>query len=86
MLAFVFAIGMVAFTAPEITEESEVQSDYILLENNSWRAIPEQNCQGNAQTCKVQLGIDGPVYDVYDEMDSSTLKFATGQHEPEIIY
>lgn len=84
MLAFVFAIGM-AFTSPEKGEEAVIQSDYVLLEDNSWRAIPEQNCQGNVETCKVQFGTNGPIYEVYDEMDIQTLKLAPAGHQPTII-
>lgn len=73
MLAMIFAIGM-AFAAidPE-PEPKELTNDYVLIDG-SWEAIPEQECNRGQFTCQVQIGENGPVYDVYDEMDESTLK------------
>ena len=83
MLAIIFAIG-VAFTAPENTEEPQVQAfDYILVDG-SWEAIPEQNCPIGGKTCRVQLGVGGPIYDVYDLMSTSSLKKNTTD-EPRVI-
>lgn len=84
MLAFIFAIGM-AFATAEPKPEAKIQSDYVHLGNNNWQEIPEQDCQGIAQTCKVRFGVGGPVYDVYDEMSLTTLKLAPTDHQPAII-
>lgn len=68
MLVFVCAIGM-AFTTTDLKEEPKEQAfDYILV-NGSWEAIDEQeDCLGTGNNCQVQLGANGPVYDLYDEM------------------
>ena len=75
MLAFVFAIG-VAFATVDLNPEPEpkiLANDYVLV-NGSWKAIPEQNCEGGLKNCRVQFGVDGPIYEVYDLMNTSTLK------------
>lgn len=83
MLAIIFAIG-VAFTAPEAQEEPPVQAyDYILV-NGSWRAVAEQNCSGTQFTCQVQLGTNGQVYDLYDEMNDPLPK-GSSTEDPIII-
>lgn len=83
MLAIIFAIG-VAFTSPEHTEEPTVESfDYILV-NGSWRSIAEQSCEGEGYDCTVQLGQNGQIYPVYDEMNTGTLK-ESGTENPTII-
>lgn len=65
MLVFVCAIGM-AFTTADLKEEPKVAYDYI-LDNGTWQAVPEQDCQGEGQVCTVQMGQNGPVYELYDE-------------------
>lgn len=75
MLAFIFAIGLTFATAnPESEPEpKELANDYLLI-NGSWEAIPEQDCSYGQFTCQVEIGEGGPVYEVYDEMDETTLK------------
>jgi len=83
MLAFVFAIG-VAFTAPEMTEEPTVlNNDYILV-NGTWKTIAEQDCIEGNFSCRVQLGVNGLVYEVYDLKDISTLKMSSAE-KPTVI-
>jgi len=48
-------------------------NDYVFA-NGNWRAVPEQNCTSGTVTCRVQFGGNGPIYDLYDEMDLSTKK------------
>lgn len=68
MMAFIFAISM-AFAAVDLKPEPvALANDYVLM-NGSWEAIPEQNCNSGNETCRVQFGTDGPVYDVYDEIN-----------------
>lgn len=83
MLAFIFAIGM-AFTEPEHTVDPQVQVYDYILDNGTWRAVPEQNCQGIGDFCRVQLGTNGPVYDLYDEMGDPEPK-PSGSGDPIII-
>ena len=83
MLVLVCAIGM-AFTTTDLKEEPKVQAlDYILV-NGSWQAIDEQNCTGEGYTCQVQYGANGPVFDVYDEMNDTEPK-PNGTDDPIII-
>lgn len=75
MLAFVLAIGL---SFANLASATEVQtemfaSDYV-YDNGNWQAIPEQICKGGNQVCRVRFGINGPIYEVYDEMDLSTKK------------
>ncbi|WP_231563257.1 DUF6520 family protein [Salegentibacter sp. Hel_I_6] len=73
MLAFICAIGM-AFATTNLEPEIKVQNnDYVLIDG-SWEIIPEQNCEQGSNTCRVQFGQGGPIYDVYDEMDLQTKK------------
>lgn len=84
MLAIVFAIG-VAFTAPEHTEEPEVQAfDYYLVDGN-WVAVEEQNCTGAGGACRVQVGTGGPIYELYDEMNDPEPKPASVGSRPILI-
>lgn len=74
-MALLVVLGM-SFTS--LGSETEVQpeavaNDYV-YDNGNWRAIPEQNCTGGTQTCQVQFGTNGPIYDLYDEMDLATKK------------
>ncbi|WP_373059478.1 DUF6520 family protein [Zunongwangia sp. H14] len=83
MLAIVFAIGM-AFATVDVKPEPKLQvQDFIIL-NGSWQAIPEQDCEPGDETCRVKLGDSGLVYDVYDQMDQSTLKSSTSEN-PNVI-
>lgn len=79
VLAMIFAIGM-SFTTVNDTDAN----DYILLEDDSWRPIGEQPCTPGFHTCRVQDGVDGEKYDVYDEMDQGTKKTSTSE-DPFII-
>ncbi|SDR68399.1 hypothetical protein SAMN04487764_0237 [Gillisia sp. Hel1_33_143] len=73
MMAFIFAIGL-AFANVDMKTEPVVETqDYVFI-NGSWEGIPEQNCAQGSATCRVQFGQGGPIYDVYDEMNLSTLK------------
>lgn len=74
-MALLVVLGM-SFTS--LGSETEVQleavaNDYV-LDNGNWRAVPEQNCTGGTQTCQVQFGANGPIYDLYDEMDLASKK------------
>ena len=83
MLAMIFAIGMsFAGITPE-PESKALANDYVLI-NGSWEAIPEQSCADGRETCRVQFGENGPVYDVYDEMNTSSLKI-NGTGIPTVI-
>lgn len=80
-LFFIPAVALLAVLGMSFTNlasANKVQpklfaSDYIFA-NGNWQAVPEQNCTGGKQTCRVQFGTDGPIYDLYDEMDISTKK------------
>jgi type 1 fimbria pilin len=74
LMAFIFAIGL-TFAAvnpePEIKDQA---NDYLLI-NGEWEEIAEQPCSTTGpEECRVRLGENGPVYPVYDQMDTSTLK------------
>ena len=73
MLAIIFAIGLTFASVSPKTDPNVQANDYVLI-NGNWRAIDETPCQAGDETCRVQFGENGPVYDVYDEMDTSTLK------------
>lgn len=85
MLVFICAIGM-AFTATDLKEEPNKQAfDYIIV-NGSWEAVSEQeDCLGTGDFCRVQLGNNGPVYDLYDEMGDDEPKPSSTTTEPIII-
>jgi len=73
-MALLVVLGMSFTTFGSETEEQPAAvSDYV-YDNGNWQAIPEQNCTGGNQTCRVQFGTDGPIYELYDEMDLSTKK------------
>ncbi|WBL22327.1 DUF6520 family protein [Zunongwangia sp. HRR-M8] len=85
MLAFICAIGM-AFATVDLKPdpEPEMQAmDYILLDGE-WEAIPEQNCQGTDDICRVQLGANGPVFEVFDELGDNNAK-PSGEGTPQVI-
>ncbi|WP_300439149.1 DUF6520 family protein [Christiangramia sp.] len=84
-LSLLVVLGM-SFTNFDNEDEKKIEttaSDYV-LNNGTWQAIPEQNCNQGNETCRVQFGEGGPVFDVYDEMDLSTLK-ESPVPEPTII-
>ena len=81
-LAFVSTIGM-SFTTVNTKEQA---SDYIRV-NNSWLEIDEQNCsnqEDDPYTCQVSTSVNGPTFDVYDEMDLDTRKTSVSEN-PNII-
>lgn len=79
MLAFVFAIG-VAFTSPDIKEEPTVQAyDYYFV-NGSWEAVPQQNCSGTKFICRIQMGTNGPIYELYDEENDTSPKRSSSEN------
>jgi len=85
MMAIIFAIGL-TFASVNSEPKPEVQTtDFIYLGNDNWQPIPEQQCQGTEENCRVQVGAGGPVYDVYDEMDLSTAKLSPADQVPTII-
>ncbi|TDN89195.1 hypothetical protein DET49_107111 [Salegentibacter sp. 24] len=85
MMAIIFAIGL-TFANVNSEPMPEVQtSDFIYLGNDNWQPIPEQGCEGTAENCQVQIGAGGPVYDVYDEMDLSTVKLSPPGQDPTVI-
>jgi len=73
MMAIIFAIGMTFASVDFKNEPVNQAQDYVLI-SGSWQGIPEQNCPPGQNTCRVQFGQGGPIYDVYDEMDVNTLK------------
>jgi hypothetical protein len=80
IMALLVVLGM-SFTSFESETEEQpeiVASDYI-LNNGNWRPIPEQACANGPYTCKVQFGVSGQPFAVYDEMDLQTLKDSDSQ-------
>lgn len=73
MMAMIFAIGLTFATTGPQPGTSDQANDYILI-SGQWEEIAEQSCATGQETCRVQLGANGPVYPVYDEMDTRTLK------------
>ncbi|CAL66353.1 DUF6520 family protein [Christiangramia forsetii] len=86
IMALLVVLGM-SFTnlGSEIEEQPEIVANDYVYDNGNWRAIPEQQCTGGTETCKVQFGQDGPVYDLYDEMSLNSLKESSVDGEPIII-
>jgi hypothetical protein len=74
-MALLVVLGMsFTDTGSETDGQTEIiASDYVQI-NGNWRAVPEQNCTGGTETCQVQFGANGPIYDLYDEMDLNSLK------------
>lgn len=78
VLAAIFAIGM-SFTPINSA------LDYVQLQDGSWEPIEEVNCGLDLNIkCRVQFGVGGPTYQVYDEMNLSTAKEGDRQ-DPIII-
>lgn len=75
VMALLVVFGMSFTNLESETEEQPeiVASDYV-YDNGNWQPIPEQNCTGGSRTCRVQFGTNGPIYDLYDEMDLATKK------------
>lgn len=74
-MALLVALG-ISFTTfgSETEKQPEVVANDYILDNGTWRAVPEQNCSGGTKTCQVRFGTNGPIYDLYDEMNLSTKK------------
>ena len=83
MLAFIFAIGM-AFATTDLKAEPEVQALDYYQENGIWKSVPEQNCQGTKYICEVQIGVNGPIYPLFDEMNDELPK-RSGTKTPFIV-
>ena len=83
MLAFIFAIGM-AFATTELKEEPKVQAFDYYEENGVWKSVPEQNCQGTRYVCQVQIGENGLIFPLYDEMNDDSPK-RSSTPEPFIV-
>ena len=73
MAIFVLGISFTNLASATEVQPEVFANDYVYV-NGNWIAIPEQNCSGGKETCRVQFGIDGPIYDVYDEEDLITKK------------
>ena len=85
MMAFIFAIGM-AFATVDLKPDAEpaMQAmDYILV-NGEWEAIPEEDCEGTGFDCRVQLGTNGPIYEVFDEPGDNESK-KSSSNRPRVI-
>lgn len=80
MTAFFFAVLM-SFTP---LEKDDVQGTDFIRQNGTWKTINEVNCANGPRTCRVQFGQDGPVYEVYDEMNLNSLK-PSASEEPILI-
>lgn len=76
VLAAIFAIGMSFTTVKDVTNPSQ---DYILQNGNFMPVGSELNCGTGSKVCQVQFEQNGPVYDVYDAENTSTLKRGAGQ-------
>ena len=85
-MALLVVLGM-SFTTlvSETDPEPNVQAQDYVLVNGNWQAIPEQACTGGDATCRVQFGEEGPIYDLYDEMDVNTRKDDSVDGEPILI-
>lgn len=74
-MALLVVLGMSFTNLAGATEvQPEVFANDYVYDNGNWQAIPEQICKGGNEVCRVQFGTDGPIYEVYDEMDLSTKK------------
>ena len=85
MLVFIFAIGLTFASVKSETKPDIQSTDFIYLGNNNWQEIPEQECQGTEENCRVQIGEGGPVFNVYDEMDLNTEKLSPPDQDPTVI-
>lgn len=84
MMAMIFAIGLTFATVNTEPEPELLANDYILV-GSSWITIPEQNCEDGQFNCQVRYGQNGPVLDVYDEMDDDEPKKSTSQNPTLIL-
>ena len=84
MLAIIFAIGLTFASVSPKSDPNVQAQDYVLVDGN-WQAIPEQACTGGNETCRVQFGEEGPIYDLYDEMDVNTQKDDSVDGEPILL-
>ncbi|ADF53762.1 secreted protein [Zunongwangia profunda SM-A87] len=84
MLGIIFAIGLTFASVSPKSDPNVQAQDYVLVDGN-WQAIPEQACTGGNETCRVQFGEEGPIYDLYDEMDVNTRKDDSVDGEPILI-
>jgi len=76
MLTLIFVIGI---SFANVEKSSDPNTDYI-LENGSFVPInSELNCGSGTETCQVQFEENGPIYDVYDDDDPTTLKKGDGE-------
>ncbi|MBZ9629794.1 DUF6520 family protein [Salegentibacter sp. LM13S] len=75
MLAFICAIGMM-FANPFV--EADPTLDYVETENGI-RSIQELECGSGDEQCRVQFSENGPIYEVYDDMNLQTPKLGSGQ-------
>lgn len=75
MLAFICAIGML-FATPNV--EANPNLDYVET-TNGVRSVQEMDCGEGEVQCRVQFIKDGPIYDVYDDMNLQTPKLGGGQ-------
>jgi hypothetical protein len=83
-MALLVVLGM-SFTSENPEPEIKDQANDYLLINGQWEEIAEQPCTTSGpEDCRVQLGENGPIYQVYDEMNTSTLKKGTSS-EPTVI-
>jgi len=75
MMAFIFAIGMM-FATPNV--ENDPNNDYVQLSDGTWFSISEQNCGDGNEACQAQLAPEGDIYQVYDDMSTSSPKEGDG--------
>lgn len=75
VLAMIFAIGM-SFTT--VNSAGNPDEDYIIQNGTFMSLGSEVSCGSGAIVCRVQLKPNGPLYDVYDANDPSTLKRGNG--------
>lgn len=83
-MALLVVLGM-SFTSENPEPEVKDQANDYLLINGEWEEIAEQPCTTTGpEDCRVQLGENGPIYRVYDEMNISTLK-KSPTRDPNVI-
>ena len=75
MLAIIFAIGLTFGTT---AMDSNPSTDYVIIDGVFESIEMELDCGEGDQNCRVQLEPEGPVYLVYDDEDSNTLKEGSG--------
>ncbi|MGC1632938.1 MAG: DUF6520 family protein [Gelidibacter sp.] len=85
-VALLVVLGMSFTNMARPTEiQPEVFANDYVLDNGNWRAIPEQICEGGAETCRVKFSVNGLSFDLYDEMDTNTRKESSADGEPILI-